>query len=827
MERSTLGVIGAAVAAVVAGIAGGPAAASSPPAAPPGVAMRAGSTPTVPLLTGGILTYTGSGSATAHEAGGDYSDDESVDFGAFSTSYLTPMGYPHVPTLDQTAYPEPHDGRNWAISWPAHVGSATEDIRSANNSYHCDFTLTGTRPKAPTNTFAPGSSQQLPPFGEPDDGFPDCGGGAHFHSRLTEYAHAQIWNASNFDVPAQPFEGTQRSQTVSVDGPVQGYACGTDESCNSHLTFSGTMELHCVLCVTDISLSQLSDPTSGDDVLAPVPDTGTYDGNRVEITATVDNVGPDDITSFVTFVDGKSGRYLREDDGTHLVRPIVFPAGKSTTVTYDWDTSGYAWENGKPQTLRQVEVLTPLGGAYRNLTVLPKPVVLVHGWNSDASTWEGMKALISGVSLAWRGYAVGDDPAWSPAMDTDPVSGRSLDANAFTMGQYVDKLRHTTGAQHVDLVAHSMGGLISRDYIDKIMGSLPLPPGARPVATHLVMLGTPNMGSPCAIPMSAVASQFDDAVPTFQLRPDFVDGPFNASVTHQRGVEFSVMAGYGYSVCGLDQEGDGVVSVPSAWWHLVDVAKTVDLHTSLPGDGQVFSSFVEPRLALDPDQVPHPGASRTAPRTTARSSSTPTQPSSQLALAEKVLLKPGKTKRLHVVVPKGATSLQLTTTAPPSTSVVLKGPDGSVAARQGGGAGATPQPFRGAVVGHPRPGRWTIALKDAHGAPQVLVAAGLTGKGPALRASSVRTKAGLLVVKGRLLKGKHVIKGGTMTAYVRGTPDPTPPLNLHDDGRHHDKKAHDGVYGGTVKGLDPGQYFVTVKVTKKTITRVTGAFSRP
>ena len=47
----------------------------------------------------------------------------------------------------------------------------------------------------------------------------------------------------------------------------------------------------------------------------------------------------------------------------------------------------------------------------------------------------------------------------------------------------------------MDLVVHSMGGLISRQYLHSIA---PSDPDKRPVVDHLVMLGTPNMGSQCA-----------------------------------------------------------------------------------------------------------------------------------------------------------------------------------------------------------------------------------------------------------------------------------------------------------------------------------------
>ncbi len=73
------------------------------------------------------------------------------------------------------------------------------------------------------------------------------------------------------------------------------------------------------------------------------------------------------------------------------------------------------------------------------------------------------------------------------------------------------------------IVAHSMGGLISRHYIHQFM-----PPNyqdGRPQIAHLVMLGTPNMGSPCADVMNFAFEMTGKNVEAVrQLRQDVVDG---------------------------------------------------------------------------------------------------------------------------------------------------------------------------------------------------------------------------------------------------------------------------------------------------------------
>ncbi len=67
--------------------------------------------------------------------------------------------------------------------------------------------------------------------------------------------------------------------------------------------------------------------------------------------------------------------------------------------------------------------------------------------------------------------------------------------NTQELGKQIKFVREQKNAWHVDVVAHSMGGLISRQYINAFMAPVF---DNKPEITHLVMLGTPNMGSPCA-----------------------------------------------------------------------------------------------------------------------------------------------------------------------------------------------------------------------------------------------------------------------------------------------------------------------------------------
>jgi hypothetical protein len=142
-----------------------------------------------------------------------------------------------------------------------------------------------------------------------------------------------------------------------------------------------------------------------------------------------------------------------------------------------------------------------------------------------------------------------------------------------------------------------MGGLITRHYIHNFM-----PPSAdgRPQVAHLVMLGTPNMGSPCADVMNSTFELLGKNVEAMrQLKPSVV-AEFNKVNVNRKGVKFSVLAGNPLPVmCKTVVWNDGVVPVESALWNIRDNALSKNVHTDLTGAAD-FSSFVKPRLAVGP-----------------------------------------------------------------------------------------------------------------------------------------------------------------------------------------------------------------------------------
>lgn len=106
------------------------------------------------------------------------------------------------------------------------------------------------------------------------------------------------------------------------------------------------------------------------------------------------------------------------------------------------------------------------------------PVLLVHGWNEDASIWGKWEELLKKDGIPY--YPV-------TFHESDDKCGAAL-GHATELGEQVQAVKKQTGSSHVNIVAHSKGGLDARVYLAN---------GTKDVSS-LIMLGTPNAGSPLA-----------------------------------------------------------------------------------------------------------------------------------------------------------------------------------------------------------------------------------------------------------------------------------------------------------------------------------------
>ncbi|WP_169805995.1 esterase/lipase family protein [Azohydromonas lata] len=313
------------------------------------------------------------------------------------------------------------------------------------------------------------------------------------------------------------------------------------------------------------------------------PAVAVVDGNPLRLRAALDQPAPRTLS--VTF---------GLDDGRTLATCTVPRAARGCTTaplsTLDWFWSGAG--DAQPQRRLWAEA----GGerAAASLAVTPRPVVLVHGFMSDHGTWAAYTAADGFLSRAGlHGWAVGDGQA-EGSLDTGALSRlrsatKTLPENAAALQRYIAGVKRRTGAQLVDVVAHSMGGLVARYYVARLMGG-------RDVA-QLVMLGSPHGGSDC----SALATTLGVLGPAaLELRPSYVRDIFNRGITRRHGVPFHLLAGdaiaEGFRAPCSDVPSDSVVSVASASAIPGDVMRLPVLHTDMTASAEVFHRRVLPLL---------------------------------------------------------------------------------------------------------------------------------------------------------------------------------------------------------------------------------------
>ena len=174
-----------------------------------------------------------------------------------------------------------------------------------------------------------------------------------------------------------------------------------------------------------------------------------------------------DLDGMITEYEWESDR-----DGVFGNKPIVSYNNLSLgihTISFRVKDDNEMWSN---TATKKVEVMKP-------------PTLLVHGLCDSASVWKWDEDEKVG-----NGYQI-------HRMSISP-NDESISYGADKVSEEVKKLANKHGLPKVNIVAHSMGGLNSRWYIQN--------PGYRLDVNKLVMLGTPNHGSTLAAVMKPSSS---------------------------------------------------------------------------------------------------------------------------------------------------------------------------------------------------------------------------------------------------------------------------------------------------------------------------------
>ena len=565
------------------------------------------------------------------------------------------------------------------------------------------------------------------------------------------------------------------------------------------------------LFVQSLQLQEHAYPSG---VLIDVPAGGATDGNQVLVTAIIANVTANSHDVQVRFVNGEN-----DADLPNASFSVTLPPASLSPVQYTWDTTGWAWDNGSTHTGRKIKVnvtenLTAKASGTQDVKIMPKPVVLVHGFVSSAGTWSAYYGFLDHIVPGWRVFAVGDGQVpgvMNTGSMTNPLAlTNTIAQNAQILNQYIEGVRHATNASHVDLVVHSMGGLISRDYIQDYM---PADVNGAPVVDRLIMLGTPNRGTNCALvgpglPFPAV----------LQLRNDYIDLIFNNQVTNRRNVPFSILAGDALPfTCFAPIAGDLVVSQTSALWNLADTQVKSILHLSMTSSQDVFNTFVLPRLA-NPAPAQATSSAAEAPHLASPLPADDTTPV-QIIADGAVSVAPSATVDTTINVPAG-TALSIALLAGPDVSATLIDPSNATAASVLAGDPEAGEPFRAFRIDAPAAGNWTLRLQNA-GSSSALIPFDASIEGNAVSFTldaGIPAPDGTTSLRGSLTDNGAAVTGATVTATLTGAAD-LGPLTLLDDGLHGDGGAGDGVYGTGTGALSPGLYSVTLHATATGISR--------
>ncbi len=107
----------------------------------------------------------------------------------------------------------------------------------------------------------------------------------------------------------------------------------------------------------------------------------------------------------------------------------------------------------------------------------PVPVLLIHGYNSDASVWTEWNKFLTNSHIPHKAvtYPLNDE------------CGSALN-HATQLQKIIDDYKKEMHAPKINVVAHSKGGLDTRIYLSNNISN--------DAVANFIMIGTPNKGSP-------------------------------------------------------------------------------------------------------------------------------------------------------------------------------------------------------------------------------------------------------------------------------------------------------------------------------------------
>jgi triacylglycerol lipase len=241
------------------------------------------------------------------------------------------------------------------------------------------------------------------------------------------------------------------------------------------------------------------------------------------------------------------------------------------------------------------------------------PVLLIHGYMADASVWNKWVDLLKkdGISAYPITFKQSDDKCGSSA------------EHAKELSKIIGQIKDETGQNKVNIVGHSKGGLDARVYLAN---------DTKDVA-NLVMIGTPNAGSPLAESSEVCTPAVYDLRPgaaatEVKMNPNTkyytIAGEWDPKLGNCQLSLFAPMEQSGSST--LTKPNDGIVPLSSveSQEYFINLGHSKSCHTNLMSD---FEYGLAKEVIVEGSS-----SNQTAPQSSSQPQQQPQQPQQQETL---------------------------------------------------------------------------------------------------------------------------------------------------------------------------------------------------
>lgn len=467
----------------------------------------------------------------------------------------------------------------------------------------------------------------------------------------------------------------------------------------------------------------------------------------------------------------------------------------------------------------------------------PLPVVLVHGW-----TVAGDDTLETSEFRFLKSYAERDGIPMYYARGVSPKN--TLYQNASVIRDEIARVKKETGADKVNLIGFSMGGMNTRAYLETSLYANDV--------NRAIILGTPQAGVEIWKPilMQQILRKADEPS-TIELAPEYAQQIVNQTRSPNSNVMYDLLIGDARSQAGLDfldamPASDALISVNSALsLNAPNVHKHInaDLHDwgpeAVPLD---LTSYLYPRETWERylrnalrnndnaplgSEIAQPPLSETE---IPQSNHTPVVTEKIRAdetVTRTVLLDENKSARFIAYYPNGKIDFSLI--APDGTkhepSALPRDENGVLS------LSTDIASFSGYVIKNAPVGEWKMILRRTDDGKKPLEVSTYVELDAPLKLEAFTSWQTLKVGATNTITGSAKINSGEplrdvkMTARIAqpsqkvGEPFTFQELELFDDGRHNDDAANDGLFANDFTPTNAGWHLVFVEANGKTWTR--------